>query len=788
MKTYKIKHISSLIFTLFIYAYAIDLNAQAICGFDEKYKKEYKNNPILRMKMELFENEMKRVTKNNSARLAVTNSTVYIPVVVHVIHTGGEIGTDFNPDDDMIIEAINYLNKVFNGTRYPQQGIGDIGIQFTLAKRSPSCESTNGIVRKDYSCNEVYKQSGVQFLEGDIGIPELDLKNISRWDPYQYLNIWLVNQINGKNSTNSDEYYVGYSRFPQDPESIDGVVFIADEFFSGNTFLPHEMGHTFNLLHPWGLIAEVGVCGDDHDDVSDTDPVSKYIGPPRTGPNPCNDNKLFSANTEKNIMSYSTCCQTLFTQGQKDRMQASLKFSRRKSLVNSLGDEPIDDMSCGEKIYTISNTFDTANTPVFTTNSFKTLGIGKGGYIYAGTANSGLYKFDKRRWAKSTMLNNNNINDIKTDYDDGIWIAQYGHTGGQAINGGINHFPDSTDVGYTYYPPSTSGLPTRNCRAIFIEKYSSEINPRIWTANMAHTSFDINGNLVSTPGGLGRGLNYEYPFFNNITTEIDINNGIGNIQTIGGDENEIMVFAANNFGKSQILVYNASNGNFLRSYDHTNMKLPNLPSNFIVKSIYFDSEARKTEGLFDLRWFGLSTGGILLYYHSSTSDGPKWFQINQNDIFPPNTIVNNNSIYGDNSGNIFIGTNKGLLVYKGDRSSFIVDDFHLYTTVDGLPSNNILDVIEAPHLGKIIIATDNGIVFWNKSRFPSITEPSSLAISTPNYTTETLTRQASAITASNQITNTAKITYQAKTILFGEGFKAQPTAGGYFKTAVGGCN
>jgi hypothetical protein len=68
-----------------------------------------------------------------------------------------------------------------------------------------------------------------------------------------------------------------------------------------------------------------------------------------------------------------------------------------------------------------------------------------------------------------------------------------------------------------------------------------------------------------------------------------------------------------------------------------------------------------------------------------------------------------------------------------------------------------------------------------------------LIISSPNYAAgANLTRQASAtnglITATNQITNTAKITYQSKAILLSTGFKAEPTSGGYFKAEIGGCN
>jgi hypothetical protein len=793
MKITKIKHISSLIFTLFIYSYAIDLNAQAICGFDERYKKEYKNNPILRMKMELFEKEIKGFTKNNSARLAVANSTVYIPVVVHVIHTGDPIGTAFNPDDDTIIQAIDFLNQVYNGTWYPQQGVGDVGIQFTLAQRTPLCENTNGIVRKDYSYNQLYKQSGVQDLPSDIGIPELDLKNDSRWDPNQYLNIWLVNYINGKNSTIPGKYIGGYSSFPKDPELFDGVVIIANQFRFGNILLSHEIGHIFNLFHPWGV--EEGVCGDD--EVSDTDPVSENYDVARTGSNPCNDYKLYSDNTEKNIMSYSTTDRTLFTQGQKDRMRASLELSRRKSLVNSLGDEPVDSISCGKKIYDMSNTFDSSHTPVFTTNTFKTLGVGKEGYIYAGTANAGLYKFNGSEWSKLSTLTDNNINDIKTDKNGGIWIAQYGNTSTQAINGGINYYPNTDNTGYEYFPPSTSGLPTRNCRALFIDTTSTSSiqNPKIWTANMAHytLSLDDNGEmvLVRALGHVGIGLFNSNPRFGGTTEGIDIFSETSTgIQTIGGDENEIWAFAQGNYNKNQILVYDSQTTAYKKAYDRINIGI-SLPANFLVKAIYFDVLAKKKMSI-DRRWVGVSNGGVLVYQKQLDQAEGNWSYINHithPTKFPENSFVNNNSITSDESGYIYFGTTQGMVVFSG-KNTADSSNYKRFTMADGLPSNNVLDIAISTFLGKIIIATDKGIVFWSQSRFTTLSEPCppTLVISTPNYTTETLTRQANTITASNQITNTAKINYQAKTIVFGEGFKAQPTAGGYFKAEIGGCN
>jgi hypothetical protein len=79
------------------------------------------------------ENEKKLqefIARNKSsvtARTTGTNAAVYtIPVVVHVMQTGGAVGSTYNPTDAQIQNAINYLNRVYNGSYPGTQGIGDI--------------------------------------------------------------------------------------------------------------------------------------------------------------------------------------------------------------------------------------------------------------------------------------------------------------------------------------------------------------------------------------------------------------------------------------------------------------------------------------------------------------------------------------------------------------------------------------------------------------------------------------------------------------------------------------
>ncbi|HTS43111.1 MAG TPA: hypothetical protein VMH01_01840 [Puia sp.] len=118
--------------------------SQPICGFDQIQHKLMKENAAYRQKVMNFESHLRmyiqqhkelQQSKNN---LRVLGGLPYmIPVVVHVINTGGAIGTIYNPSDAQIQGAINYLNAVYNGTYPGIQGAGDLGIQFVLAQRDP---------------------------------------------------------------------------------------------------------------------------------------------------------------------------------------------------------------------------------------------------------------------------------------------------------------------------------------------------------------------------------------------------------------------------------------------------------------------------------------------------------------------------------------------------------------------------------------------------------------------------------------------------------------------------
>ena len=326
------------------------LQAQPPCGFDVLHNQLLQRNPEYAHQVELNEQSIQQFINRHPQLLNRTEATYTIPVVVHVMHTGGAVGTIYNPTDAQITGAINYLNQVFAGT-YPGMqapveggGVVDMDVQFGLAQRTPSCGATNGIDRVDASSLPNYVTNGVN-AQTSSGCPELTMKNLSRWNTSDYYNIWIVNKIDGADGT-SGQFIAGFAYFPGSSSSLDGTVMLATQMVSGAKTLSHEIGHALNLYHTFQGSANTSQCPAnasctaDGDRVCDTDPVSNnlnagtgvYSFACRTGDNTCPGTLDYTINTESNFMAY-TSCYTLFTNGQKARVQAAMSLASRASLV-----------------------------------------------------------------------------------------------------------------------------------------------------------------------------------------------------------------------------------------------------------------------------------------------------------------------------------------------------------------------------------------------------------------------------------------------------------------------
>jgi len=271
-----------------------------------------------------------------------------LPVVVHVITTGDGVGSPDNPTSANIKKMLKTLNKAFakKGADY---GGTAMNIQFQLAMRSPSNTSTSGIVRVKGTGIANYVSGGItnfpQYYQNSAD--ELKVKALSRWPNTDYINIWIVNKINGDPSAPG-----GYTYFPEYNSALtDGLVLNASVVNETNKTIIHEMGHFFSLYHTFydgayeTTCADNSDCNGDGDKVCDTEPMLNIAC--STSTNSCNNNQPFLIADKKkkytvlnNFMSY-TDCQWMFTAGQKDRARSAM-LNFRGGLITSKALTPAD--------------------------------------------------------------------------------------------------------------------------------------------------------------------------------------------------------------------------------------------------------------------------------------------------------------------------------------------------------------------------------------------------------------------------------------------------------------
>jgi hypothetical protein len=190
---------------------------------------------------------------------AARGGDITIPVVVHIIHQNG---TE-NISDAVVIAGIDHLNQAFSntGSFFDAEGV-DSHIRFCLAQQDEFGYPTNGITRNFSSLTNMNSET-----EDEV------LKNLVHWDPLQYLNIYLVNEIT---SSSMGSGVAGYAYFPSSHGMTeDGIVNEARWFGSSvdnSKVHIHEAGHYLGLYHTFN-----GDCGNqnclfDGDKVCDTPP------------------------------------------------------------------------------------------------------------------------------------------------------------------------------------------------------------------------------------------------------------------------------------------------------------------------------------------------------------------------------------------------------------------------------------------------------------------------------------------------------------------------------------
>ncbi|HEU4717656.1 MAG TPA: M43 family zinc metalloprotease, partial [Bacteroidia bacterium] len=273
-------------------------------------------------------------------------SVYVIPVVVHIIHNNGPE----NISNAQAQAGIQDMNDAFANTGPYQDPNGvNTGIQFCLAQQDENGNFTTGIDRVVSPLTNV-----------TVETDDAALKNLVRWDPTRYLNIWVVNDIT---SISAGPGVAGYAYLPTShgmPE--DGIV-VEAHYFGTNTdnskVAVHEAGHYLGLYHTFEGGCVNNNCLTDGDRVCDTPPDQSTAAVNCGTPvNTCvSDEDDLSANNPfrpvsagglgdqpdqiANYMDYGfQSCQRLFTDGQKTRMITALTTTRA-SLLSSIGCQPL---------------------------------------------------------------------------------------------------------------------------------------------------------------------------------------------------------------------------------------------------------------------------------------------------------------------------------------------------------------------------------------------------------------------------------------------------------------
>ncbi|MCE3226278.1 MAG: hypothetical protein K0S32_829 [Bacteroidetes bacterium] len=292
------------------------------CISHDVYNEQMKNDPVFRMNQQKLEKETQEFIKNYASFKPAT-ATYVIPVVFHVIHTGGA----GNISNAQIYDQIDILNKEFK-RQQPDTALtpwafkplaAGFDVEFRLATLDPNGNCTNGI-------NRIYNTlSTCSFIWDDV-------KALSYWPSNKYLNLWIVESMHYPG--NSSCFGGGYSAFPGGPTLKDGVVMRGDLISNIGTaatnsgwgnfkgrYLIHELGHWFNLRHIWGD----QTCGNDL--VTDTPPAqtsnSGCPSFPHNANNSCGagpDGEMYT-----NYMDYTNGpCLNMFTAGQVARMTTAI--------------------------------------------------------------------------------------------------------------------------------------------------------------------------------------------------------------------------------------------------------------------------------------------------------------------------------------------------------------------------------------------------------------------------------------------------------------------------------
>jgi hypothetical protein len=255
--------------------------------------------------------------------VAVPTQPTVIPVVVHVIHRGGEE----NISDAQVKSQIDVLNRDYRKKNPDAANVpapfkplaADAMIEFAFAKIDPLGQPTNGITRTLTTVAQFGSDDAMKFNSRG---------GHDAWDTTRYLNLWVCPEL-----IDGPRQLLGYAHFPGNLPATDGVAIIHNAFgTTGTAAAPfnlgrtatHEVAHWLDVFHIWG---DAAGCNTD-DQVADT-PVQDHenFRTPTFPHITCNNGP--NGDMFMNYMDYvDDKAMFMFTKGQVERMRATLTGPR----------------------------------------------------------------------------------------------------------------------------------------------------------------------------------------------------------------------------------------------------------------------------------------------------------------------------------------------------------------------------------------------------------------------------------------------------------------------------
>jgi Secretion system C-terminal sorting domain/Pregnancy-associated plasma protein-A/Cleaved Adhesin Domain len=294
-----------------------------------------------------------------------------IPVVIHIIHDGDDVGNGENITDAQAISQITVMNQDFRRIAATPGGANttglavDVEINFVLAQKDPAGNPSSGVVRHTIIPPTNAYPDGNNGADWELRTEVETMKSNTQWDPTKYLNMWTIRPGgNGLTAATNPGLtgLLGYAQFPSSSglagvptnavaANTDGVVSSYDAMgtialndgsfaliptYNLGRTMTHEVGHWLGLRHIWGddTLCPATNSSTDKDFCADTPAANTPNYTCNLSANTCASNP--GNDQVQNYMDYTNdACMDTFTNDQKTRMQTVMSVSPRRNTLNA---------------------------------------------------------------------------------------------------------------------------------------------------------------------------------------------------------------------------------------------------------------------------------------------------------------------------------------------------------------------------------------------------------------------------------------------------------------------